>query len=388
MNSGDISFLFIATVVVILMTPAVAYFYGGLVHQKFTRTMLMQTLFAIPLITVVWSLIGFSLAYGDNILGGFVGNGDFLFLRGLADNSHNIWAPTVPFCLFFSLQLGFAIITPALISGALVARFRFIPYVIFFVAWSLLVYSPLIHWVWGGGLLAKLGYIDFAGGLPVHLIAGFSSLAAVLALGNRKKPADGPSDMVTVAIGVGILWAGWLIFNASAALGANETAALVAANTLLASAGGCFGWLLFNAFKHKKATVGHVIFGAFAGLVVSTPTAGFVSSWVMMPAGFAGGLLCYGAVCLRLKHNCDDTLDVWALHGVGGFTGVLILGLFANPALAPAAGWCYGNPKQFFIEVLGLLIGTAYCFIVTWLLVKIIDQLTPFRQKDEMPELF
>ncbi|HMM07347.1 MAG TPA: ammonium transporter [Clostridiales bacterium] len=388
MNSGDFAFLFTAAVVITLMTPAVAYFYGGLVHKKFTHTMLMQTFFTIPLITLVWSLVGFSLAYGGNILGGSIGGADFLFLRGLTDNTNNIWAPTVPFSLFFVVQLTFAIITPALISGALVARFRFIPYVIFFITWSLLVYSPLIHWVWGGGFLAKMGYLDFAGGLPVHLIAGFSSLAAVFAIGNREKREDGPSNMVYVAIGVGILWAGWLIFNASAALGANETAALAALNTLLASASGCIAWLLLAYGQHKKISVGDVVFGAFSGLVVSTPTSGFVSPWVMLPAGFIGGMLCYGAVALRIKRDWDDTLDVWALHGIGGLTGVLLLGIFANPDLAPAAGWLYGNPKQFFIEVAGLLIGTAYCVIVTYLLVKIINRFTPFRQINEEPEDF
>lgn len=388
MNSGDIAFLFTATVIIILMTPAVAYFYGGLVHKKFTNTMLMQTFFAIPLVTLVWSLAGFSLAYGDNILGGFIGNTDFLFIRGILDNTNNIWAPTVPFPLFFAVQLSFAIITPALISGALVARFRFVPYVIFFISWSLLVYSPLIHWVWGDGFLAKLGYFDFAGGLPVHLIAGFSALAAVFAVGSRQRCQDGPCNMMYVAVGVGILWAGWLIFNASAALGANETAALVTVNTMLASASGCIGWLLLAYWQHKKICVGDVVFGAFAGLVISTPTAGFVSPWVMLPAGFIGGICCYSAISLRLKRAWDDTLDVWALHGVGGFVGVLLLGLFANPELAPAAGLCYGNPRQFGIEVLGLLIGTAYCMIVTYLLVKIINKCTPFCQPNEEPEDF
>lgn len=388
MNTGDIAFLFAASVVIILMTPAVAFFYGGLVDKKFTATMLMQTFFAIPLMTLVFAILGFSLAYGDNVCGGFIGGLDFIFLNGILDNTNNIWAPTVPFTLFFVVQLSFAIITPVLIIGALVGRFRFIPYVLFFIAWSLLVYSPLIHWVWGGGLLAKIGYVDFAGGLPVHGIAGFSALAAVFAIGGRKKPQDGPSNMMYVAIGVGILWAGWLIFNASGALAANETAALVGINTMLSSAAGAIGWLLLAYFQNKKITVSDVIFGAFSGLVISTPTSGFVSPWVMLPAGFLGGVCCYLAVVFRIKKNWDDTLDVWALHGVGGFIGVLLLGLFANPALCPTAGLFYGNPQQFLIEAMGLALGLGYCFIVTFALVKIINKISPFRQENEDPQDF
>ncbi len=387
-NSGDIAFLFTAAIIIILMTPAVSYFYGGLVEKKFTNTMLMQTFFAIPLIIIVWALLGFSLAFAPNALGGFIGNLDFAFLNGILDNANNTWAPTVPFTLYFVVQLGFAIITPVLIIGALIGRLRFVPYVVFFIAWSLLVYSPLIHWVWGGGILAKLGYFDFAGGLPVHLIAGFSSLAAVWAVGNRQTPKDGPSNMMYVAIGVGILWAGWLIFNASAALGANEIACLAAINTLISSSTGCIAWSLLAYFHNHKVTVGDVIFGAFAGLVISTPTAGFVSPWVMLPAGLIGGVACYYAAALRVKKNWDDTLDVWALHGVGGFVGVLLLGLFANPDFAPAAGLFYGNPQQFGIEVLGLLIGTTYCFVVTFALVKVINKFSSFRQVREEPQDF
>lgn len=387
-DTGDITFLFVAAVIIILMTLAVAYFYGGLVHQKFTGTMLMQTFFAVPLITLVWALFGFSLAYGENILGGFIGGGDFFFLNGILDNANNIWTPTVPFSLFFVVQLTFAIITPALITGALIGRFRFIPYVIFFAAWSLLVYSPLIHWVWGGGILAKLGFVDFAGGLPVHGIAGFSSMAAVFAIGNRKKVQDGPCNMMYVAIGVGILWSGWLIFNATAAGGANEMACLVALNTILASTAGCIAWLLLAYKQNKIITVSDVIFGAFAGLVISTPCSGYVSPWAMFLAAFIGGLVCYGAAAFRVKKNWDDTLDVWALHGVGGFLGVLLVGLFANPDLAPVAGLCYGNPMQLGINFLGLLIGGVYCCVVTYVLIKIINRISPFRQKDEEPQDF
>lgn len=386
-NTGDISFLFFASVIIILMTPAVAYFYGGLVEKKFAPTMVMQTFFAIPLITLVWSFLGFSLAYGESV-GGFIGGLDFAFLHGILEHSNNIWAPTVPFPLYFVVQLSFAIITPVLIIGALVGRMRFASYVLFFISWSLLVYSPLIHWVWGGGILMRLGFIDFAGGLPVHGIAGFSALAAVLAIGNRAKGKDGPSDMKYTAVGVGILWAGWLIFNASGALAANETAALVALNTLISSSSGAVGWLLLSYRKQKILTVSDVIFGAFAGLVISTPTAGYVSPWVLLFGGFLGGVCCYGAMVFRQKKGWDDTLDVWALHGVGGTVGVLILGLFANPALAPATGLFYGDPRQFFIEIIGLILGLGYAVIATFVLVKIIHRIVPFRIEDDKPQDF
>ncbi len=386
--SGDVAFLFFASVFILFMTPAVAYFYGGLVTEKFTNTMIMQTFFAIPLITLVWGMLGFSLAYGDSVLGGFCGNLDFACFRNLLDDSRNIWAPGVPLTIYFVVQLTFAVITPALIIGALIGRLRFKPFVAFFVLWSLLVYSPLIHWVWGGGFLSRLGYIDFAGGLPVHGIAGFSSLAAVFAIGNRKRPEDGPSNLMYVAIGVGILYAGWLIFNASAALGANATACLAAVNTLISSSAGCVAWLLLAYHDNKKITVTDVIFGAFAGLVISTPTGGFVLPWVMLPAGFLGGVACYYGIVFRIRRNWDDSLDVWGLHGVAGFLGVLLLGLFAHPDLAPVSGSLYGNPGQIGIEALGLLIGGVYCFVITFVMVKIINRVSRFRRDDEAPEVF
>ena len=386
-QGGDVAFLFFASVIIVLMTPAVAYFYGGLVTEKFTNTMLMQTFFAIPLITLVWGVLGFSLAYGDSV-GGFIGNLDFALWRGLLDDANNVWAPTVPFTIYFVVQLSFAIITPVLIIGALIGRLRFKAYVAFFILWSLLVYSPLIHWVWGGGFLARLGFIDFAGGLPVHGIAGFSALAAVFAIGNREKAEDGPSNLMYVAIGVGILYAGWLIFNACAALGANATACLAAVNTLTASAAGCVTWLLLAYKDRRKVTVGDVIFGAFAGLVVSTPTAGFVAPHLMVIAGGLAGIVCYYAMTFRVKRGWDDTLDVWGLHGVGGFLGILLLGLFADPDLAPVAGACYGNIAQIGIEALGLLIGGVYCFLVTFVLVKGLDKISRFRQIDGEPEVF
>ncbi|MEG2639563.1 MAG: ammonium transporter [Clostridiales bacterium] len=387
-NTSDISFVLFASVIILLMTPAVAFFYAGLVEKKYVNTMLVQNFFAIPLITLVWAIFGFSLAYGDSILGGFIGGGTFFFLQGVTAEANSVIAPNIPFALFFVMQATFAIITPALMIGALVGRFRFPAFVLFFIFWSLLVYSPLIHWVWGGGFLSKMGYFDFAGGLPVHLIAGFSALAAAIAIGPRKNPHDGPCNLVYVSIGVGILWAGWLVFNASATMSANGIAALVALNTMIASGSGCIAWGLLAYWQNKKYTFVDLLFGAFAGLVISTPTSGFVSPWVMIPAGAIGATICYCAAAFRVKKGWDDTLDVWALHGVGGFVGVLLLGIFANPLYAPAAGLAYGNPIQLLIEAGGLVIGTTYCFVVTFILVKAINHFVPFRNKDDAPDYF
>ncbi|MEG1496011.1 MAG: ammonium transporter [Clostridiales bacterium] len=385
-NSGDIAFLIICTLIVILMTPGVAILYGGLVDKKHTNTMIMQNFIAITIITLVWAICGFTIAYGNNIAGGFIGGFDYLFLQGVSAEPHAILAPTVPFTLFFVLQAAFAIITPALICGALVGRARLLPYVIFIALWSLLIYSPVVHWVWGGGFLSQWGYIDFAGGVPVHMIAGFSALAAVIALGNRKIPKDGPSNMMHLAISMGILCAGWFAFNTCSALAANATAAVAATNTLLAAAAGSFMWLILGYIKNKKADLLDIFFGILAGLVVSSPISGFVSPWVAMISGFIAGLFCYYAVQFRTYKNWDDTLDVWAIHGCGGLLGVLIVGLCANPAIAPTAGLLYGNSQQLLIQASGILIGGLYSFILTFVLIKVINKVCPFNFKKDHPE--
>ncbi|MDO4542258.1 MAG: ammonium transporter, partial [Bacillota bacterium] len=236
-DTADSVFVLFSAIIVLFMTPALAIFYAGLANKSLAPTMLMQNFFAIPLLTVVWALLGFSLAFGDNALGGFVGGIDFMFLQADFTAASDL-APAIPLALFFVLQATFAIITPALMTGAVLGRTRILPLSLFLVLWSLLIYCPVVHWVWGGGFLSQLGYFDFAGGVPVHMIAGFSALAAVLALGSRSKPKDGPSSLPLVAIGAGILWIGWFSFNSSGALTAGDPTPLIIMNTLLASSVG------------------------------------------------------------------------------------------------------------------------------------------------------
>ncbi|HMM05297.1 MAG TPA: ammonium transporter [Clostridiales bacterium] len=389
MNSGgDTAFILICAMVVLLMTPAVALLYAGLAERKFQNTMLMQVLITIPLISVLWALVGFSLAFGGNALGGLIGNFDYLLLRDVFIEENPL-APGLPFVLFFVLQATVAIITPALICGALVKRLRFLPYLIFIVLWSLLVYCPVVHWVWGNGFLSQWGYIDFAGGVPVHMIAGFSALGVVLVLGNAKEEHRGTSSTMTVVVAMAILWAGWFCFNSGSALAANGLAAMAVANTLLASGASTLIWLLLSYRQNQRQiTVMDIIFGALAGLVVSSPLGGYVSPWAALVAGALAGAVCYGAMKFRLRRNYDDTLDVWAFHGVGGLLGALLVGFFANPLLSPGTGLLYGGGSQLLTQVIGVLIAGVYCFIVTIILVKIINAVVPFRIENEVPQFF
>ena len=387
-SEGNIAFILICSMVVLLMTPAVALLYAGLVEKKFQNTMLMQVLITIPLLTIFWAVLGFTLAFGSNALGGFIGGLDYLFLHNVSAET-NALAPGLPFLLFFVFQATVAIITPALICGALVKRMRLLPYMAFIILWSLLVYCPVIHWVWGGGFLSQWGYIDFAGGVPVHMIAGFSALAAVITLGNAKGEHRGPGNTMAVVVAMAILWAGWFCFNSGSALAANGTAAIAVTNTLLASGASTILWLLL-AYRqnHRQITVTDLIFGALAGLVVSSPIGGYVTPWVAIAAGALAGVICFGAVKFRLWRNYDDTLDVWAFHGVGGLLGAFLLGIFADPLLSPTAGLLYGNGSQLLIQALGIFIAAVYSFVITIVLVKIINRIVPFRTQNEEPQFF
>lgn len=386
---GDTAFILLCSFVVLFMTFAVGILYGGLAERRYIPTMLMQTCVVIPVVGILWFFLGFTLAFGEDVLGGFVGGLNYLFWLNDPGVAPGANAPTIPFGLFVVFQGTFAIITAALICGALVGRLRLLPYLVFICFWSILVYSPAIHWVWGGGFLQQWGYVDYAGGVPIHMLAGFSSLAAVKAIGNRENGKDGPSNLVYVLVAMAILWAGWFCFNGGSALAANGTAATALVSTLLASASGAIVWMLLAYFQNgKQVTVLDLSFGALAGLVVSSPIAGYVAPWVALLSGAIAGLLCYGAVLFRLRRNYDDTLDVWALHGVGGLTGALLLGIFADPSLAPAAGLLYGNPRQVLVQLGGIVIVALYCFIVTYVMVKIIGRFSSFRTASDEPQYF
>ena len=378
MNAPDISFIVICTIFVFFMTPGLAIFYGGLVRRKNMIEIMEQSFISIGVVSILWAIFGFSLAYGNDVHG-IIGDASFLFMLGVGITPHASIASNIPFVLFFVFQLAFAIITPALISGAIAERTCFKAYTVFIATWLLFVYSPVVHWVWGGGYLAQKGVLDFAGGLVIHLTAGVSAIAAVIMIGPRKEIDNTPCAMGYVSIGAGILWAGWFAFNGGSALAANTTAAIAVANTLIASSSGIFGWLVIGRLFSEKMTLLDILFGGIAGLIIITPMAGYVDLWCSLPVGFIGGIVCSSAVRFRTARGWDDTLDVWALHGIGGASGVILTGVFANPVLAPAGGILYGNASQFAIQTISVVQVTVYSFVLTIVLLRVIAFFTPLR---------
>ena len=386
MSTTDISFIIICTIFVFFMTPGLAIFYGGLVRRKNMVGIMEQSFISIGMTSILWAILGFSLAFGKDI-NGIIGDASFFCMMGVEIAPHVSIASNIPFVLFFVFQLAFAIITPALISGAIAERTCFKAYAIFIGAWLLFVYSPVAHWVWGGGNLAQKGVLDFAGGLVIHLTAGVSAIAAVIIIGPRKEINNTPCNMGYVSIGAGILWAGWFAFNGGSSLAANTTAAISVANTLMASSSGMFGWLLIGRLFSEKMTLLGIFFGGIAGLIIITPMAGYVDLWCSLPVGFIGGIVCWSAVRFRSFRGWDDTLDVWALHGVGGASGVILTGVFANPLLAPAAGILYGNASQLVIQTLSVIQVSIYSFIITMILLRIIALFIPLRLSEIEEEL-
>lgn len=391
-NSGDTAFVLISAALVCLMTPGLAFFYGGLVRRKNVLAIMMQSFISMGVVTIIWVAFGFSLAFGGNdgnwALNGIIGNFDFAFLHnvGLTPNAH--FGPTIPFLVFFSFQEMFAIITPALITGAFADRVSFKSYLLFLVGWSIFVYIPFAHWVWGGGFLSQWGLQDFAGGVVVHLSAGFAALASVFVVGKRMlQPGEklAPHNIAFVALGTGLLWFGWFGFNAGSALAANGQAAIAFVNTDIAASVAMLTWLFVAWYRDKKPSMTGALTGAVAGLATVTPTAGFIRPWAAALVGLAAALVCYGAVILRTKLDWDDALDVWGVHGVGGALGVVLTGIFAVEVFAGKAGpgLVYGGWHLFGVQVGGMVITVVYSIVVTVLLLKFVNVFTPLRVAPE-----
>ena len=380
MDLVDTGFVLICSALVFLMTPGLAFFYGGLVGRHNTLTIMAQNLISLGLVSVVWIVIGFSLAFGDTV-GGIIGDLKYWLFRIPVDEVFS--GTTIPTWTFFLFQMMFAVITPALITGAFVDRFRFSSYLIFICIWSVLVYSVLAHWVWGGGLLAKLGAIDFAGGTVVHISAGMAALATVTVLGARHTHTP-PHDIRFVALGTALLWFGWFGFNGGSALSPNEIASVAFINTDISASTAMVTWMLLS-WRHKgKPSIIGALTGAIAGLIAITPAAGFVTpGWAALIGVLAGGV-CYGAVLFKEKMGWDDALDVWAVHGVGGILGSILTGVFATPALG-AAGLVYGGVSLFFANLAATVISAAYAFGMTWLILKVLGAFK--RLKPETGEL-
>ncbi len=390
MNSGDTAWLLIATALVLFMTPGLAFFYGGMVRAKNMLGMLMQNFFAIGLIAVLWVVVGFSLAFGRLGDGGWLGGFGHFGMAGVGP--HVAQGMTIPFILFAAYQMTFAIITPALITGATADRLKFGAYAVFIGVWLIVVYAPVAHWVFGGGWLAKLGALDFAGGAVVHINAGAAALAVVLVIGNRKgwpKELMVPHSLPWTLIGTGILIFGWAGFNGGSALAADGVAAQALMNTFVAAASAMLGWLVVERLKDGHATTLGAGSGAVAGLVAITPCAGYVGTMPALIIGAIAGAVCFLALVIKRTFKFDDALDVIAVHLVGGVTGSILLGLFADAAVNKAVKheglFIGGGGRLLRDQFIASVVVFAFSFVASLIIAKVID-LTMGLRLDEAQE--
>jgi len=393
-NGADIAWILVATALVFLMTPGLAFFYGGMVHRKNVISTMIKSVVATGVVTIIWVTVGYSLCFGDS-LGGWIGNPTtHIFMKGVMSGKPWSLAPTIPLGLFALFQLMFAIITPGLVVGAVAERVKFTSYILFIVLFSLFVYAPIAHWTWHPeGFLFKMGALDFAGGTVVHISAGCAALAGALVLKRRKAHLEQqeipPANIPYVLIGTSLLWFGWFGFNAGSALGANALAvtAFVTTNTAGAAAG--LSWMFFDVMRGKKPSVLGFCIGAVVGLVAITPAAGFVAVPQSIFIGFTAAIISNLAVYYKSKSKLDDTLDVFPCHGVGGMVGMLMTGVFATKTVngAGAEGLLYGNTDFFITQVKALLIVVAYSFLVSLLIFKAISLMLPLRVSQEEEEI-
>jgi Amt family ammonium transporter len=391
-DSGDTAWLLVSTALVMLMTPGLALFYGGLVRRKNVLSTIMHSFFILALVSVTWVLWGYSLAFGPDAGLGLIGRLDWLGLEGVGPEPSTTYAPTVPHLAFMAFQMMFAVITPALITGAFAERKRFKAFVLFSVAWSTLVYAPIAHWVWSpGGWLSHLGVLDFAGGTVVHLASGVAALVAALMVGRRMgllEPATEPHDVPMTVLGAGLLWFGWFGFNAGSALGANGVAAVALVTTNTAAAMAALTWVTLSWLHRGAPSVIGAAVGAVAGLVAITPAAGFVTPAGAILIGFGVGIVCYGASLLRLRSRVDDALDVFAVHGVGGAFGAVATGVLATVAVNPAGrdGLLSGNPAQLGVQLVGITAVAAYSAGATAVILLIVNLVVRIRVGSEAEE--
>jgi Amt family ammonium transporter len=378
-SSGDTAWLLMSTAMVLLMTPALGFFYGGLVRSKNILNTLMMSFASLGVVGVTWSLLGYSLAFSEG--NAFIGGLGYALLNGVGLET-GAWGAT-PHLLFMAFQGTFAIITAALISGAVVERMRFGPYLAFIALWSLVVYAPIAHWVWGGGWLFELGALDFAGGTVVHVNAGIAAVVAALAVGSRKdygRQAMLPHNVTYVLLGAGLLWFGWFGFNGGSALAANATAGLAFVNTMLAPAATLVVWMLLDLSRSKKTTAVGAATGIVVGLVGITPAAGFIGPMSALALGALAAFPSYFAILFRSRTRLDDSLDVFAAHGTGGMAGALLTGVFASTAWGSADGALFGNPGLVGTQAVGVLAAGAYSAVATFAILKLIAVVTPLRR--------
>jgi Amt family ammonium transporter len=389
MNSGDTAFMLVSAALVMLMTPGLALFYGGMVRSKNVLATIMESFILLGVISVLWAIYGYSLAFGPDV-GHFIGNLDWVGLAGVGFEPFKAYAETIPHQTFMIYQAMFAVITPALITGAFAERMKFSSFLVFMVLWFTIVYCPVAHWVWGdGGWLKNLGALDFAGGTVVHINAGIAALAAALVVGKRQGYGNHttfiPHNLPMTILGAGLLWFGWFGFNAGSALAAGSLASSAFTATHMATAAATLSWVGVEwIFRGKPTTLGAAS-GAVAGLVAITPAAGYVGPMSAIIIGLIAGVICYAAVLAKPKLGYDDSLDVVGVHCVGGIVGALCTGLFASKLINPAGadGLFFGNPGQFVTQVLAVGVTLVYSFVISYILFKILDATMGLRVSPE-----
>src|SRR5579872_1852575 len=386
LDTGNTGFMLLCSSLVMLMTPGLAFFYGGLVGRKNVLAIMMQSFASMGWTTVLWWAFGFSLCFSGDLKSGtdyfgLIGNFHWAFLNGISLTSPSPANDTIPLFVFFGYQMMFAIITPALITGAFANRVRFPAYMLFLTAWLILVYFPFVHMIWGGGIMAQWGVLDFAGGIVVHNIAGMAALASVLYVGRRRVPETGPHSIPLVALGTGLLWFGWYGFNAGSEFRVDSVTAVAFLNTDVAASFAAITWMAVGWWHDKRPTFIGLLTGAVAGLATVTPAAGYVSPLTAVVIGVVSGFVCYFAVALKNKLKWDDALDVWGVHGVGGALGIVLLGVFANVAFNPAGtdGLVAGNGSFFVKQLVAVAISSVWAFGFTYAMLWLIDRVTPVK---------
>lgn len=374
-NNGDTAFMILCTALVCLMTPGLAFFYGGLARRKNALIIMMQSFISMGIVTLIWVFGGFGLAFGEDH-GGIIGSvTDYFAMNNVGIDANILHGATIPFMMFFAFQLMFCVITVPLMTGAFAARLNMKGYILLLIFWTLLIYIPVCHWIWGGGFLQKWGFVDFAGGTVIHTSAGFGALASLFVLGKRVlKPNEkiGPNNLMAAAIGTGLLWFGWFGFNSGGALGANLLASTAFVNTFIGLASAMIVWMLFAQFTRGKIQFMDILTGSVAGLATITPCAGYIKPASALIVGAVAGIVCNLAVNFRKHMKWDDALDVWGVHGIGGFTGTILIGLLANENVNKVSA----SGNQLFIQASGVILVAVYSFVLTYVMLKVFSKIT------------
>jgi ammonium transporter, Amt family len=389
-DTGDIAWMLVASALVLLMTPGLAFFYGGLVGRKNIISTMFQSFLAMIVIAVLWVVVGYGLCFGPTI-NGFIGDPSAnLFFQGVDSSSSWVSSPTIPLILFAVYQMMFAIITPALVTGSFAERVRLAPYILFVILFMILIYAPVAHWTWNpDGFLQKLGVIDFAGGTVVHMTAGWTALAAAIFLGRRRVQVVHQAEVPYVLLGTALLWVGWLGFNAGSAFGANEIATQAFLNTVVAAAAAGVVWVLLDVIRGREMTAVEACLGILVGLITITPAAGYVTTWHAISIGCIGSVVSYLVVSVFPKGVIDDALDVFGCHAVAGITGMLLTGVFATKTINPTIlqeGLLFGGDQLFLSQLIGVGIVSVFSFVMAYLIFFVINIITPMRVSEELEE--